>query len=521
MKRRTFLRRTAPVLALPLALPGISLEAFARTPQFPRTFLESDANDRILVIIQLEGGNDGLNTVIPVDDDIYYRSRPTLAIPKQSALPLDGEPLLRMHPALGGMQRLFNQGKLAIIDNIGYDNYSLSHFSGIELWNTASSGGIHGYQASGWMGRFLQEDFPDYPDVLPEHPPAIQIRASVSSVFSSGNSTIGLALTDPEAFHELVNGGPAVIGSTAPDTPAGREWNYIQTVNTQALLYSDIIRTAAARAKNMVEYPGGGTIAESLAIIARLIAGGLKTRVYMVSMGSFDTHGNQLPHHENILGQLGSAVGSFMDDLAALGVDRRVIGMTYSEFGRRIQENASGTDHGAAAPHFVFGTQVDGGRVLGGLPDLEHPDDLGNLRHAITFQCYYASVIAPLFQLEEERLGRIIPLELCDARDRLRLYHTWTSPQLQAPPALAESFSCTPSPASSSSVIRYHVAYPGYALIELTTLQGRTVARAAEGYHDPGDHMIRLDLAGIPSGTYFCSLHADGITRTRKLVIRH
>ncbi len=521
MKRRTFLKRTAPLITLPLAMNGIRFNTFAQTKELSRLSFAGEENDRVLVIIQLEGGNDGLNTVIPVDDDIYYNSRPGLALQKSTTLPIAGEPLLALHPALAGLQQLFNDERLAIISNIGYDNYSLSHFSGIEIWNTASGNGPQEHQASGWMGRFLQEDFPEYPQDLPDHPPAIQIRSAVSSIFGIGNSTMGLALTDPATFYDLVNGGPAVIGNAAPNTLAGREWNYIQTITTQSIQYSGIIHEAAAKAKNLVDYSGGGVLGESLAIIARLIAGGLKTRVYMVTLGEFDTHGEQLFHHHRQLLQLGSGIHSFMKDLVALGIDDRVVGMTYSEFGRRIRENASGTDHGAAAPHIVFGAPVQGGRVLQGLPDLANPDHLGNLRHTVTFQSYYASVLAPLFELEEKRLQKILPTGLCDINDRLQLYRNWPRTVLPNQEyGTTASLTYFPNPASSETTIGYTVPSPGHVHLILHSISGESITTIVDSHQEAGRYSVRVNLASIPSGIYLCRLHAAGSTQARKIVVQ-
>lgn len=519
MKRRTFLKSTVPALAVPMALNGMRFNALAQSPSLQHLFNAAVERDRIIVIIQMDGGNDGLNTVIPVEDDLYYNLRPSIGIKKDQALPLDGNPLLRLHPDLKGFQELFNDGRLAVVNNIGYDNYSLSHFQGTEIWNTGSGSDPGQHYESGWIGRFLEKDFPDYPRILPDHPPALQIRPAVSSVFSSGNSTIGLAVTDPTTFYELVNGSPSIHDDPAPDTLPGHEWNFIRAINTQAVEFAGVIREAADKARNRVEYPALNDIASALAIVARLIAGGLKTRVYMVSLKGFDTHINQLFVQSLLLKLLGSAVKAFMDDLAALGVGDRVVGMTYSEFGRRIKQNSTGTDHGGAAPHFVFGAPVDGGKVHGALPDLTDPDQHGNLRHKLTFQCYYASVLGPFFRLPEDRLQQILPVGLCDAPERPALYHGYVV-GVAPDPIVIRGLSSSPNPASTETTIHYSAMNAGHARLTLHAADGRTVHTVLDGYQDAGPHSVRINLAGLPSGTYICRLRFGDGTRSQKIVVQ-
>lgn len=520
MKRRTFLKGTVPALAVPMALNGMRFNALAQSPGLQHLFNAAVESDRILVIIQMDGGNDGLNTVIPVEDDLYYNLRPSIAIQKDQALPLNGNPLLRLHPDLQGFQRLFNDGHLAIVNNIGYNNYSLSHFQGTEIWNTGSGNEPGEFYESGWIGRFLEKDFPDYPRILPDHPPALQIRPAVSSVFSSGNSTIGLAVTDPITFYELVNGSPSIHDDPAPDTLPGHEWNFIRTVNTQAVEFAGVIREAADKAYNHVEYPSSNDLASALAIVARLIAGGLKTRVYMVSLKGFDTHINQLFVQSLLFRYLSTAVKAFMDDLGALGVADRVVGMTYSEFGRRIKQNSSGTDHGGAAPHFVFGAPVDGGKIHGTLPNLADPDQHGNLRHALTFQCYYASVLGPFFHLPEDRLHQILPVGLCDAQERPMLYHA-SVVNVQREQVALNGLSSLPNPASAETVVQYDAASAGHARLTLHASDGRTVATVLDGYQGAGRYSIRVNLTGLPSGTYICRLQSGDGTRSQKIVVQH
>lgn len=502
LDRRKFFKRIAPVAAAtPFALHGMRLQGLAK-----RNFLYEGLSllgetDRVLVIIQLVGGNDGLNTVVPVEEDAYYNARPTLAVPKGSALPLDGEPLLGMNPVMEGMARMFNQGTMAIVQNLGYDRMNLSHFAGTEIWNTASGGTKDSYLETGWIGRYLQREFPDFPDVLPGDPPAIEISPATSSVFTVFGASIGMSLTDPEEFHQLVGAGPNVSDQADPGTLAGREWEFIDSINRQSITFADTVRGAALRAANRVPYPDTD-FARSLAIVAQLVAGGLGTRVYKVSLGNFDTHGNQEAVHPVLLRTLSEGIAAFQADLAALGVDHRVTGMTYSEFGRRVSENGAGTDHGTAAPHFVFGGMVNGGNVFGGHPDLSGIDAYGNLPHTLDFHCYYASVIAPLFGIGDAELRDILPLSLCDRPDFIPLYRTSGIERTGAGKAI---LSVAPNPAGDLLQIFLPDSLHGIELgVTVVNGAGETMRKLSVP-NAPG--ILPVDVSSLPNGPYTVILH--------------
>ncbi len=517
MRRRTFLKGLTHTMVLPFALGGMRFRAMA-APRGVGGPLAGD-NNRVLVLVQMEGGNDGLNTVVPFEDDGYYRARPTIGIPKHDVARLYGNDLLGLHPALAGLAGLYNQERLAIVTNIGYENYSLSHFSGTEIWNTASGTEPGETEGSGWIGRYLQGEFPRYPAELPPDPPAIQIRPATSSAFNGTSGPIGVALTDPVAFHELVHREPRVedAASTTSAVLAAQEWEFVRAIETQAIDFSQTIRTAALRAGNAVEYPAGNPLAEALAIVARLIAGGLQTRVYMVNIGNFDTHGNQLDHHAALLRQLDGALTAFDADLRALAIDHRVVGMTFSEFGRRVAENGNGSDHGAAAPHMVFGTPVAGGAVYGGLPDIGNPDANGNLRHDITFQCYYASVLGPMFGITDDGLRQILPYGMCDAANR----HPLLRQQYVATPEQpVRALSAQPNPANDHADIIFTLSRSTVVRLALYDADGRLAIELPAQALAAGPHNIPLDLRGLPQGAYHCRLATEWFTGSAGIVVR-
>ena len=375
MKRRDFFRNTVPII-LPSLLPGMSFRAWASSP-FP--FLKAAAaargvgEGRVVVLVQLNGGNDGLNTVIPLEYyDAYYKARTNIAIPQEKVLKLHGIDNTGLHPAMPELQQLYNAGKLTIVQGVSYPQPNFSHFRATDIWLTGADAGQ--ILPTGWAGRYLDEQYPQFPQNYPNpdmpDPLAIQVGSLVSPALQGPALTMGMAISNPNNFYDLINDRSA----PAPPTRAGDQLAYIREMTVKTDQYAGVIKKAAQMITRQSDcYPAAGKnpLADQLKIVVRLIAGGLKTRFYLVSMGGFDTHAKQTDttdtttgSHAKLLARLSEAINAFQDDLSGLQIEDRVIGMTFSEFGRRIQSNASGgTDHGAAAPVFIFGGKVQAGII--------------------------------------------------------------------------------------------------------------------------------------------------------------
>jgi uncharacterized protein (DUF1501 family) len=369
MKRREFFRSSMPVL-LPALIPGISLRAM--TSSFLRP-MRDEASDHVLVLIQLNGGNDGLNTVIPLQSyDAYHNARANIAIPEDKVLRLERFDGTGLHPAMPELQQLFNAGKLTIIQGVSYPQPNFSHFRATDIWLTGADAGE--VLPTGWAGRYLDRKYPhfpqDYPNTQMPDPLAIQVGSLVSPALQGPELTMGMAISNPTSFYDLIGDNAAPLS----DSRAGDQLAYIREMSVKTDQYAGVIKKAAQKVtKQSDKYPATGKnpLADQLKIVARLIAGGLQTRIYLVSMGGFDTHAKQTDSadtstgvHAKLLGKLSEAINVFQDDLSYLQVSTRVVGMTFSEFGRRIQSNGSGgTDHGSAAPVFVFGEGVRPGIV--------------------------------------------------------------------------------------------------------------------------------------------------------------
>ncbi|MEP7321860.1 MAG: DUF1501 domain-containing protein [Saprospiraceae bacterium] len=373
MKRRNFIKTLSPIM-LPVVIPGITMHAYQKNPLFE--VLPFINTDRVLVMIQWSGGCDGLNTVIPIDQYTdLANARSNIILPQSSILGLTGNLSTGLHPAMTEIRDMYNNGNVSIIQSVAYANQNFSHFRSTDIWMTGSNSDQ--VLSTGWSGRYLDYEYPKAPSSYPSaempDPLAIQIGNSVSQVFWGANGVLGYSLENTNSFYNLVN------GNTDPtaNTYFGDELKYIREVSRSANAYATSISNASRAVSSQYNgYPSGNTLADHLKIVARLIKGGLKTRMYLVTLGSFDTHSNQVNSdnltgtHPNLLSMFSKAVKAFHEDLKLLNIDKRVIGMTFSEFGRRIKSNASrGTDHGLAAPMFVFGSDIKGG-IIGTNPDI-------------------------------------------------------------------------------------------------------------------------------------------------------
>jgi uncharacterized protein (DUF1501 family) len=436
MKRRSFIKSalatTSMAAAAPHILSGMAVRANSPVIALSPTTLEGDS---ILIIIQLFGGNDGLNTIVPVDSDDYYKIRPTIAVQKKDAwqwLNTD----LYFHPALvksayrNGLGGLMDEGRLAVVQDVGYENPNLSHFRSTDIWLSGINSSDPFVRLSeGWIGKFMSRALPDFPQVLPEHPLCVQIGGTLSMLLQSQKGDMGIALTDPQKFFELGKGLSPDLDELTEDSSYAKEFNYIRGIAEQSDKYSQIVIDAFNKGKNRVTYSTSGLPAQ-LGLIARLISGGLKSRVYMCSMGGFDTHVAQQQFddptkglHPSLMSQIANGIAMFMHDALQQGFVDRVVGLTVSEFGRRPFENGSrGTDHGAASVQFVFGSgnSIRSSRY-GNAPNLKDFDSNGDIAYQNDYRRVYADVMQNWFGASPEDteavLGeRIAPLGVIKKR---------------------------------------------------------------------------------------------------------
>lgn len=387
--RRTFIHNLSVMGGVSLLLGNTPLTALGHHP-FSQMLSGSDS-DRILVLIRLKGGNDGLNTIIPIHDyGTYQQKRPTIAIPQNQLTTLNSA--YAMPNYMQGLINKWQDGQSKIIQNVGYPDQNLSHFRSSDIWASGST--ANAVDGSGWLGRYLENEFPDFIINPPAHPPAVQIGGTGNLVFNNrAGSNMGIVVNDPEQLAEIALNGQLYDPINVPDCFRGEQVSYLRTVANSTFRYAEVLNETYNSASNQEEYTQS-EIGQQLAIVARLIKGGLSTKLYMVTLDGFDTHARQNEIHPYLMSFLSNAIEEFYSDLEKSDDAKRVLSMTFSEFGRRIEQNASnGTDHGAAAPLMLFGPMLNGNGFIGNTLDLNNVDEVGNLNFDIDFRQIYASML--------------------------------------------------------------------------------------------------------------------------------
>ena len=404
MNRRDFIKNATRGGA-GFALGGFMARAYGQAEAVgPMAAAALSQTDRVLVIIRLDGGNDGLNTLVNFENDAYYQARSTINVQKADALKLTDTQGL--HPQLTGFKELYDEGQLMIMQGVGYPNPNRSHFRSTDIWMTASDS--NEFLTHGWLGRYLETQTPDFPETMPEHPLAVDIGPVLSLSLLGKNGAMGIALRNPKQFVWLVERGNKIIEDGKIPTPAGFELDFIRRINFESLQYSSQVKEAADKGANRAEYPDS-PIGNQLGLVSRLIAGGLKSKVYLVSQRGYDTHANQINRHNTLMTDLNAAVTAFVQDLRQHQLQDRVLGMSISEFGRRTKENGSaGTDHGTSAPLFFFGPTVNAG-ITGKVPNFDQTDRRGDFFYEYHFRQVYASVLNQWFDVSGNVISSIFP----------------------------------------------------------------------------------------------------------------
>jgi len=415
MQRRQFLK-TAPILSLPLLIKGFPVEAMSENPLLHLLGQQSMMNGRVLVLVQLNGGNDGLNTVISLDRYAELtNARSNILLPATKVLSLNNSTATGLHTAMTEMQALYNSGLMNIVQGVSYPNPNFSHFRATDIWLTGAAS--NQYLTTGWLGRSLDQQFPGFPNGYPNatmpDPLAIQIGSQASTMTQTSETNAAFTVTDPSSFYNFVN--PPT--TTTDTSPYGKELFFLRQEQQQTNAYAGVIKAANTAGTNLATYPANNSLANQLKIVARLIKGGLKTPLYIVNHpNSFDTHTNQtdatdhtIGVHANALGVLSKAIGAFQQDLGLMNIKDRVTGMTFTEFGRRIKSNASiGTDHGTSIPMFFFGAKVNPA-LTGSSPVL--PANAGvndQIPMQFDFRAVYYTVLKDWFQLTDADLSAVM-----------------------------------------------------------------------------------------------------------------
>ena len=388
--RRDFLSASGILGAGSLMMGKIGLRAFQPTPLMAS--LANGSNDRILVLIRFSGGNDGLNTIIERNNPHYYNLRPNIAVQDSNLWAMSNE--YGMPLVTNALQPMWDNGMMKVIFNVGYPEPNYSHFRSYDIVASASDSEV--VLNTGWMGRFLDNEYAAFLETPPTVPPALQIGVQTDLVFRADSANMALAVSSPQEFYQIAQTGQLYDTSLLGNTPRELELAYVRQTANAAFRYAQTIKAAYSKGKNQVTYPNDNYLAEQLGIVAKLIKGNLGTRVFMVEIGGFDTHAEQYDYHLSILNDVAEAVKAFYDDLAFGGnteLQNKVLGMTFSEFGRTIYENASlGTDHGWGTPMILFGGGIGNG-FTGQYQDLSNPDPYTDPEFSVDFRSVYSTIL--------------------------------------------------------------------------------------------------------------------------------
>jgi len=385
--RRGFLRTLGIAGAGAISF-GSSTLSVVESPILNQTL--SDAySDRILVLIRLKGGNDGLNTIVPLYDfDLYANKRPKIHIPQNQLTKLNDE--FAMPNFMENIDPLWKEGAMKVIHGVGYENQNLSHFKSSEIWATTTP---NGEITSGWMGRYYEGKYMDYMNKPPEKPLAIQISGGGNMIFDGDLTTYSFSVSSPQRLKRVAENGTLFDNPNSGENLHAQQVSFLRDASNTTFRYASVINKAYENSKAFDAY-NNDNFDLQMSLVSRFIKGNLGTKVYMVSLGGFDTHANQPVRHEALMKRLTRAIQVFYQDLGDYGVADKVLSITFSEFGRRVAENgSSGTDHGSAAPIMLFGPALNGNGFIGNHPSLRTLDKKGNMASSIDFRAVYASVL--------------------------------------------------------------------------------------------------------------------------------
>ena len=514
MKRRDFVKNGfLASVATPFIIKDLKFQALGKPLFSP----EKSAEDKVLVIIKLGGGNDGLNTIIPLDQyDHLAIQRPNIILPKANILSINTN--IGMHPSLTGFKSLFDEGKMSIIQNVGYPEQNRSHFRSSDIWNT---GLMDPSASTGWLGRNFDNHYPNFPADYPNNtytdPFAISIGSQVSATCQGLRGNFSHCVDNPSDTFNLAQNTVVNDG-----TYFGSHMEFLNTIIEQTNAYGSKVTAAinAVSDSNLSTFDTTNEIAVQLRYVAKMIKGGLKSKVYILNLDGFDTHDSQvsktdvkLGNHSDLLKTVSDALKVFHDDLATLNIDHRVAGMTYSEFGRQIASNASlGTDHGDAAPLFLFGTCV-GQQIVGPNPVItDQIVDQAGIPMQIDFRNVYASILKNWFEISETDVQALF-------EHQITFYNFLNGCAARIEETVLSSTSSLlyPNPASSITTVRFD-SENEWVKIELIDFSGKTIAVIYDGNLVSQSHQISIDLSDVANGEYIVSIKKASGYESLKLI---
>ncbi len=511
--RRTFIQALGLVGAGSMTLGHAAITATKPSPL--SVALSEVDNDNILVIVRLKGGNDGLNTIVPVYDyATYVNLRPTLRYDQNDLLNLDAD--FAIPNFMNSLESMWGDGQMKVVHGVGYPEQNLSHFRSSEIW--ASTNEVN-FEPTGWWGRYYEDLYPDYLVNPPEDPPAIQIGSIGNLIFEGDNNNYAFSVANPNQLTAVAENGTLHNVLNLPDCVYGDMLLFMRSTANTTFVYSQVLHDAYLSSNNDAPYEDA-ELSNQLAIVARMIKGGLKTKVYMVTLNGFDTHANQIDGHRALMEDLSKSIKNFYTDLGTTGVDDKVLTMTISEFGRRPYENGSfGTDHGAASPVLLFGAGLQGSGFVGDHPSLTQWDNDDNLIPTSHFRDIYSTVLTDWFCLDPSIVSQIL------------LNQTFNSLDLglvcEASPITDSSnitrFTHVPVYQNNRTYIEINMPYTGHVDIKLYDIIGREIGTLANEILFMGEHKIDVRAkikSHLSYGQYIYRIASGGEFYSKSILIK-
>ncbi|MEI8135640.1 MAG: DUF1501 domain-containing protein [bacterium] len=535
MKRRDFLKYSgAAITGVPFMMGNSRATALFDSPTHKLFQPLQNINENILVMIYLEGGNDGLNTVVPFEDTLYDVNRPSIGFTspaEKKSLTFRPRPELGMNPSMNSLQPFWDEGKLAIIQNVGNSNPDLSHFRSSDIWNSASDPTLN--ISTGWTARYLEGLYPDFPSIAPEDPLAISIGYHQSAAFFGSKGLVNIRIDDPRTYL----GTAEQHNKDVPNTEGGVELAFMRSLISLSNVYASRFSNLFPKfATSTVVYPNT-QIANDLQKIAWCIGSGLKTKVYYAHLKGFDTHGAQFSKdpnvdgHAKLLKDLSEALFAFQRDLEGLKVDQKVMTMTYSEFGRRISGTGgvgSGTDHGTAAPQFLLGSPI-AGEMYGKNPDLAHPDANGNLVYEFEFRQTYASILQHWFGMAPAAVATLLnpsstptqfktifPINGKATEQSLFRKSAYGVNPSNIPKPLRTTIS--PNPCRDDASLSVSLEHESVFHVTIYDVEGRFLGDLHNSIIGAGLQKIGIKMSQFLPGSYTIKMEALGGVATQKLI---
>ena len=501
--RRGFLKTLGLAGAGAISFGNNSLSVI--NSNFITNALKNSFADRCLVLIRLKGGNDGLNTIVPLYDyDTYISKRPKINIPSSNIIKFNDK--FGIPNFMSDVENIWKDGNMKVVHGVGYENPNGSHFKSSDIWATASQ---DPEISTGWLGRYYDEKYLDYLTNPTEKPLAIQIGSRGNLIFNGASTAYAFAVSSPERLKKVAENGTLFDTSNLPNCTHGDQLEFLRRISNATFSYASVIHEAYNNSEDFNQYDSKNNLDKQLSLVSRLIKGNLGTKIYMVSIGGFDTHGNQPERHQKLLNTLSSSIKVFYDDLKSFGLDEKVISVTFSEFGRRVAENGSlGTDHGTAAPIMLFGSALKGNGFVGNHPSLSDLNNRGNLKHSIDFRSIYTTLLTDWLCGDNEYINKAM------------LGKEYS--------LLGLGLNCNDDVVDLNNIVTYHAAIYSFNQVDLhlrinqdhhikifiyDTL-GRTNGMVFDGLLRKGAHIFPLDRTmtqkSLSSGQYFYNIKISG-----------